>query len=210
MDDEDQVGDLGGDSDEEIPEGAGRSDNDKVPDAEKRLVEKLHVNMGHPSKQRFLRVLRAAGAKLGVLKWIKAECRCSACAERSRVSPHRKVAIPRTFRFNQILAVDTVNLPVPFLQTTVPFLNMVDHGSNLQVMTLLRGRSARDAWEAIAKSWLRPFGAPYVILCDGGPEFQDEFSDGAERIGALLHVVGAQSPWQNGKCERHGGWAEYV
>eukprot|EP00959_Pyramimonas_sp_CCMP1952_P295776 6186623-Pyramimonas_sp.AAC.1 len=53
--------------------------------------------------------------------------------------------------------------------------------------------------------WLRPFGAPEMLMTDGGAEFEAVFSRGCERAGILHHVIPANSPHQNGKCERRGG-----
>ena len=49
---------------------------------------------------------------------------------------------------------------------------------------------------------LRP---PEVLISDGGPEFQEAFARAGEHAGVFHHVCDATSPWQNGKCERHGG-----
>eukprot|EP00959_Pyramimonas_sp_CCMP1952_P343483 7194701-Pyramimonas_sp.AAC.1 len=47
-----------------------------------------------------------------------------------------------------------------------------------------------------------------MIMCDGGPEFEQHFGRGTEHEGILLHVVNGESPWENGKAERRGGWAK--
>ena len=47
-------------------------------------------------------------------------------------------------------------------------------------------------------------------MSDGGGEFQEAFERGCEHYGIFQHVCDAYSPWQNGRCERHGGWIKEV
>eukprot|EP00969_Alexandrium_andersonii_P121800 5385494-Alexandrium_andersonii.AAC.1 len=42
-----------------------------LSESEKRLVHKLHVNFGHPERARFLRMLKAGGAKQNVLQYVR-------------------------------------------------------------------------------------------------------------------------------------------
>eukprot|EP00959_Pyramimonas_sp_CCMP1952_P219573 4591104-Pyramimonas_sp.AAC.1 len=56
--------------------------------------------------------------------------------------------------------------------------------------------------------WIRYFGLPEMIICDGGPEFQAEVERGAEHHGVRQGVVHCDSPWENGRAERHGGWVK--
>eukprot|EP00959_Pyramimonas_sp_CCMP1952_P192815 4031900-Pyramimonas_sp.AAC.1 len=69
-----------------------------------------------------------------------------------------------------------------------------------------RGTSSANVWAAFEKTWIRVFGPPEVVMSDGGPEFQGAFERGCEHLGCFQHVCDATSPWQNGRCERHGGW----
>eukprot|EP00959_Pyramimonas_sp_CCMP1952_P165538 3460422-Pyramimonas_sp.AAC.1 len=82
---------------------------------------------------------------------------------------------------------------------------MICHGTNYQVVARYEG-GAREAWECFVSSWVRYFGPPELLISDGGPEFQGEFSRGAEQRGTFQHIASAEAPWENGRCERHGGW----
>eukprot|EP00959_Pyramimonas_sp_CCMP1952_P404476 8476660-Pyramimonas_sp.AAC.1 len=55
-------------------------------------------------------------------------------------------------------------------------------------------------------SWVRPFGVPHFLLSDGGSEFGERFARGPKHWGVTRHVCDADSPWQNGRVERRGGW----
>ena len=178
-----------------------------------KLIEKLHVNMGHLSRDRMVVMLRAAGAREDVLEFMRKRFGCELCDRRQREVRRRVAAFPRTFTFNRIVAVDTFYLP--WRGRSLPVLNVVDHGSHYQVTTLIKtieGKehpggtpSSEEAWRIFNECWIRPFGAPEVVLSDGGAEFAKDFVTGLELHSVFHHVVDADSPWQNGVAERHGG-----
>ena len=65
--------------------------------------------------------------------------------------------------------------------------------------------TAAMVWSTFQRSWRRYFGTPDVMITKGGPEFRGHFAQSGEYAGILQVVVDADAPWQNGKCERHGG-----
>ena len=170
-----------------------------------RLVGKLHLNLGHLSKDRMMVMLKA-GAREDVLDYLKKRFECDMCGRRQREMKRRVAAYPRTYMFNKIVAVDV--LYVPWRGRALPALNVVDHGSHCQVVTLVKeagGKhhrggppSSEEAWQTFKEAWVRPFGAPEVVISDAGSEFQRDFAAGLELQSTFHHVVDADSPWQNG------------
>eukprot|EP00959_Pyramimonas_sp_CCMP1952_P127756 2672149-Pyramimonas_sp.AAC.1 len=45
-------------------------------------------------------------------------------------------------------------------------------------------------------------------MSDGGPEFGEGFAQGLEQLGGRRRACDADSPRQNGRAERCGGWVE--
>ena len=181
----------------------------KVSEAQKILVKKLHVNTGHPPPERFLRTLKAAGALPHVLRYVKNEFRCADCDMKHGPDHRRRAQCPRQFSFNRVLSIDVFYLR--FKGKSVPMLNMVCSGTNYQVVQRIDGNSAGTptshlTWKAFLHAWVRFLGAPNMIICDGGSEFKGHFERGLEQLGVLQHVTIPESPWQNSKSERHGGW----
>ena len=208
---------------EEEPRGATsvRGETEKacgLPTEQKEMVRRLHVNMGHLPLDRMIVMLKAARAKESVLQYVKDEFQCEACMRQRREVTRRKAAFPRTFEFNRVVGVDTFF--VKWKNKNIPFLNIVDHGTNWQVVTMVRpiaegetepsGRNPTSAetWHHFLKSWIRPFGVPQVVLSDGGMEFRDRFERGLEQLGTLQVTTDQESPWQNGRVERHGQWVK--
>ena len=199
-------------SEDEEPK-AGPENHDiveaKLTESQKRLVRKLHENTGHPPKERFLRTLRAAGALPHVLKYVRDAFECETCAAKRLPDHRRKGQCPRVHSFNRVLSMDVFYVPVK--GSSVPILNVVCHGTNYQVAHRIHGTgggtpSSSATWKAFLSTWVRFLGPPSMVITDGGKEFQGRFERGVEQLGTLHHVTAPDSPWQNSRAERHGGW----
>ena len=90
------------DDDEQMPEDEDGFDVSNYPDKmeetssrERDLLQKLHENMGHPELRRFIKVLRAAGVKSRLLRWLRHKFVCPHCVEHQRPGIRRRAALPR-------------------------------------------------------------------------------------------------------------------
>ncbi len=184
----------------------------KVSEKQKRLVRRVHVNTGHPNREQFLRMLKAAGTKEEVLKYVRDQFTCDHCNLQRGVAPRRRAQMPKTFAFNKIVALDI--LYINFQDLRVPILNAVCAGSNLQVAVRLpipKGLTggtptSHTCWKGFVETWCRYLGIPEMVMSDPGNEFRGHFERGCEFYGIFQHLTHPDSPWENGKAERHGGW----
>ena len=81
---------------------------------QKRLIQNIHNNCGHPSREEFLRALRLSRARSEVLNYVRREFECPACATKGHLpKPRMPAALPRTFRFNETLGVDLFEIESP-------------------------------------------------------------------------------------------------
>ena len=184
---------------------------EKLSEEQIKKVMRVHVNLGHISKDQMLTLFRAAGAKDTVMEFIKNKFKCSQCDQQRRPVERKRATLPRTFAFNRQVAIDIFY--VSFQGRTLAFLNTICLGTNLQQVMWIRESeggtpSSKLVWRAFSQMWLRPFGVPEALLCDGGTEFKDAFERGLEQIGTMQVICDATSPWQNGRVERHGGWVK--
>jgi len=178
---------------------------------QKEMLHRLHCNMGHAPRAQLLMMLKAAGAKDSVLKHVQEEFQCDQCMRQHRPVPRKQVTFPRTFSFNHVLAVDFFY--ISWMGKTHAFLNVICHGTSFQQVGLLKnylGGSPHSsaAWGLLESLWIRPFGLPNVILSDQGSEFKHVFERKLEQHGIMQIVTDSGSPWQNGRCERHGSWVK--
>ena len=75
--------------------------------SQRKVIQNIHNNRGHPSKEEFLRALRLSRARPEVLHCVRREFECPACAAKGHPpKPRFPAALPRTFRFNETLGLD--------------------------------------------------------------------------------------------------------
>ena len=170
----------------------------------KESVRRCHNNLGHPSKERFLHLLRVAGASEKALKIAK-EFKCDICAIKNNPQMHPVTRSQRATGFNQQVCMDTFEAPI-YDSKKLKFLNIVDEGTGMQVcIPMWKGVKSKDVRAAYRKYWLRWVGTPKRVLTDGGTEFDVETAEGFERDCTYVSKIAAESPLQNGMCERNGG-----
>ena len=182
-----------------------------VSASDKALVKKLHANLGHPKKQLFVRVLRMGRARAEVVKYVKEEFRCPICEAHPKPKAARPAIIPRHFEPGKVIGVDVVYMPSEIPRKNVPVLNVVNWATCYQTLEPLEeGTSSERVWKAFMRSWVRVFGVPEIVVVDQGREFMGDFSVKVNESGAMVRTIGARSPWQQGRTERHGGLAKGV
>ena len=158
-----------------------------------------------------LMMLKAAGAKNSIIKYVEEKFQCDQCMHQKRPIPHKQVTFPKTFTFNDVLRIDYFF--ISFQGKTHAFLNIVCHGTNFQQVGWLRNYEGgspnfKDTLCLFQALRVRPFGLPRLVLCDQGSEFKHNFERKFEQYGVLQVVCDTAAPWQNGRCERHGSWAK--
>ena len=195
--------------DEEDEEG-GHHMECAVSPGEKKLISKLHQNMGHPSTEAFARALRMGRARDEVIRYVKKSFKCDLCERHQMPKPARPATVPKSYEANQVVGVDVLYLPWIDPNEQVLVLNIVDWGTCYQILEPVQGMTAEKVWTAFQRGWNRIFGMPRIIVADQGREFIGEFARKAGEHGALLRLIGARAPWQNGRTERQGGVAKGI
>ena len=167
------------------------------------MIQKLRENLGHIPVDRLIAVMKAAGAKEEVLDYLKKDFSCEVCQKRQAQVTRRVVAFPSNLQLQQ----DRGRGPL------VPAMARPLHYQMAAMVRPMEGGqpsggtpSSEEVWKCFMDNWARPFGAPEVAITDGGPEFERRFARNLEQISVFHHVVDSESPWQNGRCERHGGF----
>ena len=166
------------------------------------LIRKAHEGLGHPSSERFLRILKYSNAKKEVLDAART-FRCTACERNKQVRPPRRAAPPREIDINEIVGVDVVWLPSFEENKTVPSLNIIDWNTHFQMMVPMKNKSPESVREAY-RHWLRFFGPPKNLALDLGREFEGSFALRAETDGSFIDPSSVESPFQRGITERNG------
>ena len=194
--------------DEAEEEGAPQQVDRGVSEADKRLIRKLRINLGHPSREDFVRALRMSRAREEVWRYVQKEFNCDLCKSQKKPDLNRPAVIPRSYAPGRTVGVDVVYFPGVAPNETIPVLNIIDWASCYQVLEPLDGVSAEHVWWKFMKAWGRIFGIPEMVVMDQGREFLGAFSTRINEAGAVVKTIGARAPHQQGRTERHGGLAK--
>ena len=194
--------------DEEEPigqvEGGEAEGSHQITEEEKAMVKKLHRNVGHPQQPEFIRYMRAGRVRPEVIRWAAKEFKCDVCEAKQHPKSARPATIPRSYQPNKVIGVDITFIPQVGGGGVIPVLNVLDWGTNYQMMEMLEGKQPQEVWEALQRVWFRIFGVPEIIVTDQGREFSQVFQMEAAKLGILSHQTAARAPWQQGRTERHG------
>eukprot|EP00435_Cladocopium_sp_Y103_P056623 s299_g19.t1 len=166
------------------------------------LVKRAHDGLGHPGRDRFLRILANSKASQKVMDIAK-RLKCSVCEKFKLPKPSRAGAPPREVGLNELVGIDSIQVRAPFSNKTKYCLNIVDYCSHFQLIVPLGGHTAHEARVGY-RLWLKIFGPPRKLLCDLGREFQKEFETLAEADGTELLPSALETPEQRGFVERQG------
>jgi transposase InsO family protein len=166
-----------------------------------KSIVKLHKQMGHHPKKKFVDLLKDAnawyeGADDHLDKIIDD---CEGCLLLKRNPDRPVVSMPMASRFNEKLAMDLKNL-----STGEHILHLVDMWSRYTLSFLIERKEPKEVINAFMENWARYFGLPAAILNDNGGEFT---SAEMREVKSVLNIIdlttAAQSPWQNGICEKN-------
>ena len=172
---------------------------------EKKLCETIrraHQNLGHPGTERFVEMLRVAGASQKALEHAK-RYKCSICEAQQGAKVQKVSKVRKTYEFNVGVCCDTFELEIG--KRKIHGFSIICEGTNYHVVVpLWKGKTADETRRAYRRCWKSPFGAPVRLFTDGGGEFEGSFQEGLFLDGTADDRSAAYSPWQNSLIERHG------
>ncbi len=163
-------------------------------------IEKAHRGLGHPSKDRFLRILRAGKAS-SLIQALAKTYECSQCREEQRPRPWRRAAPPRELGFNEVVGVDTLTIKCQVHR--IQCLNCICWGTRYQLIIPLKEGTAAHVREAY-RQWIKLFGPPKVVKPDLGREFLQEFAYRCGTDGSTVDPSSLEAPTQAAITEREG------
>ena len=169
----------------------------------KKEVRKAHQNLGHPSRETFVRMLRLGGASQEALRYAQ-QWKCAICARSQPPAQLMPASHHGADNFNDVVGIDLLRIRDQD-QTQYWVLSMVDIASRYHNAVVVEDKRPPTIAHAFACYWLRWAGSPRRIICDQGGEFQGAFQRLMEKINAGIFVTATDSAWQNGLVERHGG-----
>eukprot|EP00435_Cladocopium_sp_Y103_P022720 s4252_g5.t1 len=128
---------------------------------EQQKINKLHINLGHPSLPSFLRFLKAGRVRPEILRWVRKHFSCETCKASSLPKAPRPSLVPKSYAPGVAVGLDLFFIPDLLNQKSIPILNIVDLGTNYQVIEFLRNKDPKEIWFQFWRSWARTMGQIY-------------------------------------------------
>ena len=155
-----------------------------------KVVQNIHNNCGHASKEEFSRALRLSRARPEVLDFLRREFECPACAAKGHPpKPGLPAAMPRTFRVNETFGVDLVEVECSD-GTNIIFCNMVCWGTFVPIVHIYPGQNCRDSGEVHIRTMDQVFCPPILFIADQGTKFVGtQFKEFTIANSILLHII---------------------
>jgi len=102
------------------------------------MINKLHINLGHPALASFLRFLRAGR--------VRKHFSCETCKASVLPKAPRPALVPKSYAPGVAVGLDLFFIPDLLNQKSIPILNVVDMGTNYQVVEFLRNKDPKEIW----------------------------------------------------------------
>ena len=174
-------------------------------------LNKLHLNLGHPTNAQMIRILKHGGASQQAQDLAR-DLTCPQCQAAARPQPALPAQPERVSVFNQRVGIDVKYLSGWSPNQKIPAVNIVDYASSMQMMIPLNRKETSDAIrQAIQERWTSWAGQPSEIVCDpSNVNLSEALTVPNELAGSIIRVTAADAHYQLGKVEVHGGWFNRV
>ena len=172
----------------------------------KAVTQKLHVNTGHASVSKMLRLAQRAKAPERVIRLIR-EFKCPVCEELQVPPSHKSVSLRHTETPNHLVGLDVVQVelkrdtPRGMIEEKFNVLTAVDYATDFAQQILLPqgpGSLAR----AFHSLWVRPYGPPRMVYVDPVQRWMSgDFQKLLRHNSISLLDSASESHWQLGRVE---------
>ena len=164
-----------------------------------KTLLKLHRQFAHPPKKRLASLLKDAGIWKAEYEadLDQIENRCELCKVYAKTPSRPVIGMPMASRFNEKVAMDLKQWNGRWI------LHIIDMWSRYTLSTFIDRKKPCNVIDALMKEWVGRFGVMGSLMTDNGGEFN---SDEVREITSILNIqlctTAAESPFQNGLCER--------
>ena len=174
-----------------------------IPVDTRRMVARLHLNLGHPSSSEMTRMIAHYGGAPGhVLSCIQ-HLHCATCHRLKDVQKARPAATP-SFTVGQF--ADEVQGDLFYVRLlngeNFGVLGLLDRATGFHQAITCNTRDSQMAFTCFLDIWVKPYGVPYRLLLDPDPTFRGEFQRQAESLGIVVEYCPAEAHWMIGAVER--------
>ena len=138
---------------------------DEDRQAAKRTITRLHRNLGHPSNQELLRLLKTKNVSQALLQAAQ-EHECGLCDLHKRPTGVPVSSMPKNSSFNERVQADTLWIKVPNMKHKQPVLMMSDAATRLLAARHIKAETTEEYIKQIEAAWISFFGPMKTLQVD--------------------------------------------
>ena len=126
--------------------------------------------------------------------------KCLTYKRLKKTPPKPVVCMPKATKFNEFIAMD-----LKIFKPGIYLLHVIDLFMRFSLAKVITRKLPSVIFDTFITMWIGSgLGAPGKILVDNGGEFaNEEYKDRCENFNIMVCHTAAESPWQNGICERN-------
>ena len=174
-----------------------------IPQEVRSAVARMHLNMGHPSRQELSRLLAYQGDVPDHVYECVRKLRCATC-ERLKPPQQPRPSTTPSFWIGQF--GDELQMDIFHCRTlqgeSFKVIGIVDKATGLHQAIAPTENSSSHMFDCFEQIWLRPFGLPMKILADPDPSFRGDFQERVQSLGCILELCPPEAHHVIGKVER--------
>ena len=176
---------------------------------ERRLLLRLHKNLGHPSSQVLSQVLRNRGYPSHMIQGLQ-DMKCSTCQHHQNPKIQRPAILKQELDFGDKVSVDGTTWTNKNGKT-FHYYHFLDHGTNYHTAVIAPNRTTEKAIEKVTLGWLSWAGPPNEFVADSATEFNNEaFGRFLQQFNTKGRIIPPEAHWQLSKSERHGDILQHM
>ena len=166
-------------------------------------VARLHLNMGHPSKEELCRMMAQQGSIPDAAFECARKLRCATCERLRPPQAPRPSTTTKPFmgQFGDEIQMDVVYCRT-LNSTTIMILGAVDRATGFHQAALLPDRNASTTFETFEQMWLKPYGLPLRVTCDPDTSFKGDFQLRLQALGVSVEHCPPEAHYVIGAVER--------
>ena len=168
----------------------------------REAVIKLHHYFGHLHPDRLTKLIQKAGRLDDHVKqYLEEIAKCGECAVSQPKIPRPKIAVPRSYKFNELVTIDLKENVKWQAPKYICFL--ICNGTKFKVGFFIPDKKKETIAEGILVHWCAPFWPIGMLQADRGSEFvNQELANLCDYLGTRMSHTAAYTPNANGVNER--------
>ena len=166
----------------------------------KKALYKLHAQFGHPVRKKLSDLIKNAGVWSDDFNRILDPMyeNCQICKQFHKTPARPVVAMTLATEFNEAVCMD-----LKTWKSGLWILHMIDVHSRYTRSVFVDRKLSTSINDAVLTNWVAIFGVMKKLLTDNGGEFTaEETREITSNLNVIKLTTAAESPWQNGLCER--------